>query len=252
MLSSSTRSAPAVEHLARPARRVSHSTSTGTPGNALAHRLERRRDAAGRDDVVVLDQRGVGQRHAVVDAAAAAHRVLLQRPQARAWSCGCRGCARRCRRPRRPSARVSVATPDRWHSRLSAVRSAVSSVAHRAVGLEHRVARATAGRRRRPSAPQLDAGHDDVEDGHRDRRGRRRRRRRGARTRAMPRRSAGTVATLVTSLAAVEVLGDGAARRGRATAAGSSPARASAAVVAGLDERHACSRGSYAVPRQGR
>ena len=58
--------------------------------------------------------------------AAAAHRVLLQRPQPRHASCGCRGSARRCPRPRRPSAGSAWRRRDRWPSRFSAVRSAVS------------------------------------------------------------------------------------------------------------------------------
>ena len=44
-----------------------------------AHGVVGRHDAAGRDDVVVLDHRPVGEAEPVVDAAAAAHGVLLQR-----------------------------------------------------------------------------------------------------------------------------------------------------------------------------
>ena len=44
---------------------------------------DRGADAARRGDVVVLDQRRVAQSHPVVGAAAAAHRVLVQRPQPR-------------------------------------------------------------------------------------------------------------------------------------------------------------------------
>ena len=94
---------------------------------ARPHRVVRRHHAAGGEHVVVLDQGLVGQGGPVVDAAAAAHGVLLQGPEARAWSCGCRGPAPRCPPARRPSGTVAVATPDRWHRKFSAVRSAVSS-----------------------------------------------------------------------------------------------------------------------------
>ncbi len=111
-----------------PARRCRTRPRPATPGNAA--RTGREGGCAtppAASDVVVLHQRGVRQPHPVVDAAAAAHRVLLQRAQPRAWSCGCRGLGARCP-PRRRPRRGSVATPDRWQSRLSAVRSAVSSV----------------------------------------------------------------------------------------------------------------------------
>ena len=84
MLSSRIRSAPASSDLARPGRSVSTSTSIGhLREGARAPALNACGDPARRDHVVVLDHRRVGQRHPVVDAAAAAHRVLLQRPQAR-------------------------------------------------------------------------------------------------------------------------------------------------------------------------
>ena len=57
-------------------------------GARSPHRVDRRGDAAGRGDVVVLDQRRVAERHPVVDAAAAAHGVLLERPQARGGLAG--------------------------------------------------------------------------------------------------------------------------------------------------------------------
>jgi hypothetical protein len=50
-------------------------------GEGGAHGGERGRDPAGGDDVVVLHQRGVHQRHPVVDATAGPHRVLLERAQ---------------------------------------------------------------------------------------------------------------------------------------------------------------------------
>ncbi len=45
--------------------------------------FEHRGDAAGHCDVVVLDQHRVVEAEAVIEAAAAAHRVFLQRPQSR-------------------------------------------------------------------------------------------------------------------------------------------------------------------------
>ena len=102
MLSSSTRSAPASSTSASCVGEGSTSTSTGTSGNAARTALERRADTAGRHHVVVLDQRGVGQGHAVVDAAAAAHRVLLQRAQPRGRLAGVADARPRCRRPHRP------------------------------------------------------------------------------------------------------------------------------------------------------
>ena len=107
---------------------------------------------AGRGDVVVLDQGRVAERHAVVDAAAAADGVLLQRPQARRGLAGVadRGAGARRRRP--THCRVSVATPERWPTRFRAVRSAVSSDAGRAGDGEHGLARARRPRRRRRAA----------------------------------------------------------------------------------------------------
>ena len=58
--------------------------------------------------------------------AAAAHGVLLQQPQAGQRLAGVADRGRPCPRRRRPRRRVAVATPERWQSRLSAVRSAVS------------------------------------------------------------------------------------------------------------------------------
>ena len=103
MLSQQDRSAPA-STASRAWATVSTSTSTGTSGNAGADRLERRGDAAGGELVVVLDHRDVGQGHPLVGAAAAAHRVLLQRAQARRGLAGVADPRRRCPPPRRPSA----------------------------------------------------------------------------------------------------------------------------------------------------
>lgn len=52
-------------------------------GEPLPYRLECLGDPAGGDHVVVLDERGVRERHPVVDTAAAAHGVLLQGAQTR-------------------------------------------------------------------------------------------------------------------------------------------------------------------------
>ncbi len=79
-LSSRMRSAPA----SRPSSSCSSESTSQLDGQAGPHRpdgLERRADTARGHDVVVLDQCGVRQRHAVVDPAAAANRVLLQRSQ---------------------------------------------------------------------------------------------------------------------------------------------------------------------------
>ena len=124
---SSRKSAPAVDRLHAPRPTVVTSTCTGTSGNARPDRRKAARDAAGREHVVVLDHGDVVQAHPLVGAAAGPHRVLLQRAQARAWSCGCPAPCAWCRPARRPRRRVWVATPDIRQSRFSAVRSAVSS-----------------------------------------------------------------------------------------------------------------------------
>ena len=96
------------------------------PGHQRAGRGHRLGDAdAGQ--VVVLHQHGVGQAGAVVGAAAGAHRRLLEGAQAGRRLAGVEDPGRRVggRAPRRRTARVSVATPDRWQRKLSAVRSAV-------------------------------------------------------------------------------------------------------------------------------
>ena len=90
MLSSSTASTPASSASPSCARSsTSHSSLTMWPtarrarAIAVAH-------AAGKGDVVVLDQHAVIEAEAMVDAAAGAYGVLLERAQARAWSCACR------------------------------------------------------------------------------------------------------------------------------------------------------------------
>ena len=167
MLSSRTRSAPAVERLGAPGRACRTSTSTGSPGNVARTASNAARDPAGRDDVVVLDQRRVRQRHPVVDAAAAAHRVLLQRaqPGRRLAGVADRGAGAGDRvDPARGSA---VATPDRWQSRFSAVRSAVSRSRVGPVDGQQHVARRDP--RRRPATPRVDVGAAPSADDRRTR-----------------------------------------------------------------------------------
>ena len=83
MLSSSTASARPTASTSRSCSSVSTSISilTRWPAQARA-RSSTARIAAGDRDVVVLDQHGVVEAEAVVEAAAAAHRVFLQRAQA--------------------------------------------------------------------------------------------------------------------------------------------------------------------------
>ena len=100
-------------------------------GEAGHRALERRgdRDALLREhrEVVVLGHDGVRQRVAVVVAAAVHARRAARRRAGPASSCGCRRCGRRCARPRRRSAPVSVAMPDIRCAKLSPMRSAVST-----------------------------------------------------------------------------------------------------------------------------
>ena len=84
-------------------------------------------DRAGQDEVVVLDQHGVVEAEAVVGATAGPHRVLLQHPQAGRRLAGAGHDTPGCRPPRSTTSAVAVAMPDSRPSRLSAVRSAVSS-----------------------------------------------------------------------------------------------------------------------------
>ena len=106
---------------------VSHSTSTMPARPAALGRGATASVMAMPAEVVVLDEHGVGERARWLVAAAGAHRRLLEGPQARAWSCGCRGPDRRVGRrgPASTKRRVRVATPERWQRKLSAVRSAV-------------------------------------------------------------------------------------------------------------------------------
>ena len=108
MLSSSSRSAPAASASATSAR-SRHSTSTASSGWAAAASSTARAQAAGERDVVLLDQDRVVEAHAVVAPAAGGDRRLLQRAQARASSCGCRGSSRRV-----PRDRVDVSARSAW------------------------------------------------------------------------------------------------------------------------------------------
>ena len=81
MLSSRIRSQPASSSARSWSRSVT-STSTGEAGVRRADRVEGGHDATGGDHVVVLDHRHVAEAEPVVDPAAAAHGVLLQRPPA--------------------------------------------------------------------------------------------------------------------------------------------------------------------------
>ena len=128
MLSSSSDVGDAgVEHLAQLLERIDLDLDLDQMSGAGARALQHGADAAGDRDVVVLDQHGVVEPEAMVEPAAAAHRVFLQRAQAG------RGLARAadarvaCRAMRRTNSCVAVATPDRWPRKLSAARSAAST-----------------------------------------------------------------------------------------------------------------------------
>ena len=199
-------------------------------------RSHRGRHAAGHRHVVVLDQ------HGVVQAGRGGWRRRRRRRRAcraragRARSCACPAARRRCRRRRRRSARVVVAMPDIRCSRLSAVRSPVSSArseaSHawppppaarlrqrrrrpRARSIASRRGRAAGAPRTRWSRPQTTPGSRTT-------------------TSARPRASAGTIASVVTSppptssarARAIRLSGLGRARhaggRGRGLSAGKS------------------------------
>ena len=185
----------------------------------------RRGDAAGRQLVVVLDHGDVVEAHALVGAAAGPDRVLLQGPQARAWSCGCPApCALV---PASASAQRAGVGGDAGHAgRAGSARCARRSAATRVgpvtvASTSPRTTRAPS-RRLRPT-PRRSAG-----DGRR--RPRRRRPARPPRPSARATRSAvsvwsaGMVATLVTSTRSGPPRSSVRARSTiRATATGSSP-----------------------------
>ena len=164
MLSSRIRSQPASSSTRSWSRSVT-STSTGTSGYAARTASKAAHDTAGRDHVVVLDHRHVGQSEAVVDAAAAAHGVLLQRPPPGQVL---RVSSTRARVPARAStqAAVAVATPERCEAKLRAVRSAVSRPAGRPGHAHHHVARGHPGAVGQP-AGDLDVVAQHLAEDHR-------------------------------------------------------------------------------------
>ena len=128
MLSSSRRVGAGLQRLLDVRERARTRPRPAMPGGRRVERPARRLPhPAGERDVVVLHEDRVVEAHAVVAAAARGHRLLLERPQARAWSCGCRA-------PRTPVPR-SALTRRRGRRRdarqvrrkLSAMRSPVSS-----------------------------------------------------------------------------------------------------------------------------
>ena len=82
MLSSSTASTPLAQRLVELVERIDLDLDLDQMPDAGARGADGRRHAAGRGDMVVLDQHGVIEAEAVVDAAARAHRVFLQGAQA--------------------------------------------------------------------------------------------------------------------------------------------------------------------------
>ena len=93
------------------------------PGHSSPGSEHGGRDRRARE-VVVLDQHHVGQRSRGGWPRPRRAPRPSPAPAARAGSCGCRG-PRHRRRRRSTNCRVSDAIPDRWHRKLSAVRSPV-------------------------------------------------------------------------------------------------------------------------------
>ena len=83
-------------------RRTRRSAALGRPSGARMRATAAVSDPAA-VEVGVLEHGGVVQPHAVVGAAAAAHRVLLECAASRGWSCGCRAPGTACRPARRRS-----------------------------------------------------------------------------------------------------------------------------------------------------
>ena len=71
-----------VEHLAQLLERIDLDLDLDQMSGAARARSSTARIAAGDRDMVVLDQHGVVQPEAMIEAAAAAHRIFLQRAQA--------------------------------------------------------------------------------------------------------------------------------------------------------------------------
>ena len=127
MLSSSTASTPIAQRLVefreacRPRPRSSPCARRRvSPASTASRHASRDRP------VVVLDQHRVVQAEAVIAATASAHGQLLERAQSRRRLARAHDAGRQPLRRTNDAAR-DVATPDRWPSRFSAVRSAVSS-----------------------------------------------------------------------------------------------------------------------------
>ena len=151
MLSSRIRSQPASSSSRSWSRSVT-STSTGSVGVGVADRLEGRHHAAGREHVVVLDHRHVAEAEPVVDPAAAAHGVLLQRAAARAASCGCRSTRALVPSSASTQREVAVATPERWRGEVQRGALGGQQAAGRAGDAQHARRRAST---RAPSATPL-------------------------------------------------------------------------------------------------
>ena len=105
----------------------------------------------------------------MVECAAAAHRVFLQRAQARRRSCAMQQTRARVCAMRRTNSAAADAMPERWPTKLSAVRSAASSARASPPIVMIVVLAATAARRRR-TLPVISAVRiEPAEDRGRDR-----------------------------------------------------------------------------------
>ena len=173
--------------------------------------LDRRADAAGDRDVVVLDQHAVVEAEAVVAAAAGAHGVLLAARAGRASSCACRRCARRGAGDRLDEPGGGRGDAARGGTRkLSATRSAVSmpraGPSSVAIALAGRDRGAVAARPRSATA-----GSSRRKASRAQRRGRRRRRPGAATMTPSQRASAGHDGVGGDVAGAAEILGQGGA-----------------------------------------
>ena len=105
-------STPSDERLFELRQRVHFELDLRHVAEAGAHALDGGLDAAGGDEMVVLDQHRVVEAEAVIEAAAAAHGVFLQHAQARRRLARADD-ARLGAATASTSARVAVATPER-------------------------------------------------------------------------------------------------------------------------------------------
>ena len=132
MLSSSTASRdPDVEHLAQLIERIDLDLDLDQMAGDGLGALEHRADAAGDRDVVVLDQDRVIEAEAVIEAAAAAHGVFLERAQPR------RGLARAA-----DARAVAGGAADEFMRRGRDAGQMAEKVERHALGGEHRARRA--------------------------------------------------------------------------------------------------------------